>query len=418
MTWFSVFFSAAPYYYIPEFITKITRISQLVTVIAVLATLMHCLITKSFRKLSPSVSLVFCFFIWCFISLIWSVKVSETLYFIVVFIEFVILVWLIWENSRTLKQVNYLIWAYILGTIVSGCYILFNFFSANAIIEQAGVTEYERYSTGAINLNDQAAIIVLGIGLALYFIRQKNYYRNYKTRIICLIAIIIGTVGVGLTGSRGGVVCLIFTILFSIFALSMRGRLILILLTLSFIFILPTFSTYLNKFSFVQRIETLNEDALSGHFGNRTIIWLAAKNLIIESPLLGSGAGTFNDAIIPYLGYSKAPHNTFIAVFAQVGLVGFSILLWIIYSLFRACRRHFSREIRNVSYMLLSFWLISSMTLGLDREKITWLVFALVAALLYAPHKEGAYSSELSISNKPENLPPLPLHAPVNGGVK
>lgn len=416
LTWLSVFFSAAPYYFIPEIIPKITRISQVVTVLAVPVTILVCLKKGHFRPLSKTILLILAFFLWSAASLGWTIDITETLYFLMLFVEFILLVWLIWENSWTLEQAEHLVFAYILGTLVSSFQIISNFLSGDAIIEHSGLSEFERYTTGAINLNDQAMIITLGVALAIYFLRQKH---SLRLRQVCIIAIILGCVGVLLTGSRAGAVCLVTTIFVSVVSLSNRNRILAVIPAICIIFSLPFISQYVSDFSFLERIATLQDDTLSGHFGNRAVIWSAAAQLIMNSPLIGSGAGTFNEAIIPYLGYSKAPHNTFIAILAQEGIIGLLIFALIIYSLLRESRKN-SDQIQNVSYILLAFWCIASLTLGLDREKITWLIFIMISVLLHgrrtmSPSKRLSGNQFTQVSEPPPNFGPQMKECNVQG---
>jgi len=78
--------------------------------------------------------------------------------------------------------------------------------------------------------------------------------------------------------------------------------------------------------------------------GIRMVLWQNTLEMIRERPLLGSGTGSFGAAyrqkVAGQSGWraenlSSDPHNQYLKIAAEHGLVGLAVFLWLIVSAFR-----------------------------------------------------------------------------------
>ncbi len=86
-------------------------------------------------------------------------------------------------------------------------------------------------------------------------------------------------------------------------------------------------------------------------FKGRELMWLATFNMIKEHPIIGVGVNTFrlnyqnyqggflnnHPEYIPYLGSAESPHNQFLEITAEQGIVGVLLFLWINIVFFKSC---------------------------------------------------------------------------------
>jgi O-antigen ligase len=134
------------------------------------------------------------------------------------------------------------------------------------------------------------------------------------------------------------------------------------------------------------RIATTGQEITEGTMDGRKGIWIGAWRAFQERPLLGFGAGAFRTAVaatpLPvgqHYPHNTNPHNAFLAVLVEQGLVGFAIFgllvaicvarLWVMPS-----------SDRKTAAVLMLTWFVGAMSLGWQYRKPTWLLFGLLAA--------------------------------------
>jgi O-antigen ligase len=120
-------------------------------------------------------------------------------------------------------------------------------------------------------------------------------------------------------------------------------------------------------------------DIESGYLSGRGEIWRAGWEVFLERPVLGSGIGTFPNAVLPVLPQSKAGHNTSLTLLVEVGIVGLALFA----ALFLTCAWTIaglpSRDRKFWTSLMLAL-LITALAHDSHGDKITWVLFALLAA--------------------------------------
>jgi len=127
------------------------------------------------------------------------------------------------------------------------------------------------------------------------------------------------------------------------------------------------------------RIKAGIDSIASFDLTRRVNIWLAGLKVFNSQPLIGTGAGTFPVAVEPVLGQARSPHNTFISVLVEQGIIGFILfivtLIIVINTAFKAPPLR-----RTVWLGLLSVWFVGSNLLGWDYRIPTWFIFGLLVS--------------------------------------
>ena len=184
-------------------------------------------------------------------------------------------------------------------------------------------------------------------------------FRNSKKKISIIFS--LGSIGLLLAGlistqSRGGLLGLssmcIMCIVVSKKKLS--ALLAVISLALCFIFFLP--SDILQRYSTL----TVYRENIDPSARSRLFIWKKGLQMFVDHPFTGVGIGQFGVAFgteyrdrdqeweeifAPYFGYNAwlRPHNTFVQVLAEIGIIG---ILGLVFFLITTCRYlwHISRS--------------------------------------------------------------------------
>jgi O-antigen ligase len=172
----------------------------------------------------------------------------------------------------------------------------------------------------ATDPNYFATSLLLPISLAIGHFLSSH---NWLSKIGLLIATAAMAFAVFLSMSRGTLVALIVMAFFYAYKLRMSWRLLipvsLLLLTLIAV---PE--------SFWMRLEPANLRTGSG----RTNIWVVGVAILKHYGLLGVGLNNFNTAFTDYAGYAPVfngvfqdSHNTYLKIWAELGLVGLSLFI-------------------------------------------------------------------------------------------
>jgi len=111
----------------------------------------------------------------------------------------------------------------------------------------------------------------------------------------------------------------------------------------------------------------------------RRDLWDAGFNVFPEHPLLGVGAGTYG-AMLKSQGRRFLPaHNLAIGLLVEQGIVGLSLFAALLGACFLTVFRMPPPD-RKVWAVLMLCWLVGTMSLSVERWKVTWLFFGLLSA--------------------------------------
>lgn len=204
-----------------------------------------------------------------------------------------------------------------------------------------------------VNPNQLAWIMVTTVPFIYYFLWQRNTF--LKTLTLIYISII--GYGLFLTGSRSGILSLVIIILIISFfskrrklAMTIVGAVVLPLLFFSISMLGPSLkdrylsiidSSAQNRSTFDARIDSLK----------RTIKTIAHK------PLFGHGIGTSKETNVNLIAgsHERRTHNFYIETLQELGVIGFLIFFYYIFSIIRVLMRtrEYSQRIIESSDFLL-----------------------------------------------------------------
>lgn len=225
--------------------------------------------------------------------------------------------------------------------------------------------------------NNMAALYMVGVSIALYNI-------VYKKKKIVLNGLIFGinTFGVGLTGSRGGLITFLavmfcFVILTDKSKNKIRSLVLKILFSFGLLVIVYLILQLLLPASSFERI--LGFDNYEGG-SNRDFIWKNVWSLFSASPLFGAGWGSYYG----YNGYFTAVHNTYLAMLSDVGIIGFSLffapVIWVV--------KESLRKKIPLSIIILVTGLVPSIFLDAINKRFFWNAIILAFVIINGQTRE------------------------------
>lgn len=286
----------------------IGRVSGL---LAFLTGLLTLLAEASPRAMRLAHGLLMGFVLWSSLSYIWSIDQQLTTERILTNIQLLLMVLLLWQFVRSRRALAQMMSAYVMGTLVSCAYTMANYLK--------GVTAvYNRYAAPGYDPNDLGLILALSIPMSAYLagvehrrLRAWLYRLHLPIVLWCIV----------LTASRGALLAVLAAMCFVPFTFNRvpAGRKAL-LLALSGVVLAG--AIYMAPQSALERLSTTHSELASGSLNERRDIWKAGLQVWNENPVLGIGAGAFQEAVRPLFGMPLAAHNLFVALLAELGVVG------------------------------------------------------------------------------------------------
>ena len=111
----------------------------------------------------------------------------------------------------------------------------------------------------------------------------------------------------------------------------------------------------------------------------------------MKSPILGVGTGDFpaeyekiNKIMSPYVIRTVQPHNMYMLVLAQLGIIGLASLAWIFYAQFKIALSSNSEFVRHVGVAMPIFFLIIMLSDSYLLGHYTGNLFILFSSIIYS----------------------------------
>ena len=226
-------------------------------------------------------------------------------------------------HSTTWNSMALIIVGYVVGTIVVVVELILNSrVSLQDMLQSVlswavlttGENDVERFSLGGTNFNYLSYTFCAAAALAM--ILAITARRRWPFVILAVVQLVLALFGLTLTGTRGavyGIVALIVWVAIAWIAPKFCFWSLLAIVAVAQVRITVGVGT-----DVVDRLEGARA---TGTLSGRTDIWAKAKELWLESPVLGSGQGA-NQAI-----YGVEAHNAVLNALAGTGVVGCGLLL-------------------------------------------------------------------------------------------
>ena len=163
-----------------------------------------------------------------------------------------------------------------------------------------------------------------------------------------------------------------------------------------------------------QRFGSTKEEVEQGTLNGRLQIWTAGVHAFVQKPVLGYGAGGFDNAIVPWFGRPRAPHNSYLCILVEQGVLGFLVWITMYFVLFLQVLK-LPKLDRRFALVLLGTMAIAMLPLGWDDRKPVWFIAGLLVAYCVAMRGRGpavpAPPRPVTVTATPHARRPVPIGA-------
>lgn len=311
--------------------------------------------------------------LWSFMTYFWSVYPSGTLVRSMTYAQLTLMVWMLWQIGRERGRRLGIFQAYVLGGHAANVMVLVSF--VRGVSDRVSLNG-TRYSIGSGDPNYLASAIALGIPLAWYLF---THGRGRWMRWINLLYIPSSLTVIGLAASRGGMLTALTALLVipaMLFELRVWQRIGIVLALAA---LLPLAVSYVPQQN-VERLLGTTTSVAQGDISGRYKIWSAGLEYLdgnLHTLVIGVGTLGFRYAVAPILGEVVAPHNSFLSVLVDNGLVGFGLFMTALLVAMLPYLRAPPGE-RNFGLVLWGALMVALLPLNWEQQKTLWFVLALL----------------------------------------
>ena len=334
-------------------ISLIFPIDNIIVLIMCIAALIF-LINNNF-KLHISIKkivLIMCIMLYFLVSFLLKQNNNNTILFLMYFIVFGIIPIIIIKKEIEIKKI-YICIVYLSILIIP--YILTQNFFINSTIESG-------------NLMGLSYALLPGILASSYCILNCEFSK--KQKIISAIIFIIYTLVYINIASRGAVLSVVAyylgLFLIKVYEKKLKSILYIIIVFLTVALCIINYQKILTvlqegleliniDFKAIDKMERLMEDEDINFLNGRDVIYEIAINEIKEHPIIGNGIATFYDL------YGGHPHNLFIQIFYETGIIPFLFSLILIIKILYELLNSKNKELKEFIIFLVSASLVQLM---------------------------------------------------------
>jgi len=313
---------------------------------------------------------VFLFLLLGCLSLIWTTNIYNSILFIPLFIAGPILFYIITNSIQKQKTIDILILTIIIVGLAMGIYGILQYLGIDFEFWEGNVGR-QRVMGLFGNVNYFAEYIILPLSLTIGLILAKNTIFN---RIFLFIALIAMGGALVFTFTRGSYLAItiavpVILLLYFKSASSEKNKtiykkyilyfLLVAIVALSIIYIPHPLNREGTTLGRLRSRVTLESLTSGGSVLRRVATWKFTWMMIEDYPIMGSGIGTYgyhslkyqadffaegdNRNLYPH-GFAVQAHNEYLQLWAELGIIGLLILLWIIFT-------HYRKVIVNIHKM-------------------------------------------------------------------
>jgi O-antigen ligase len=351
--------------------------------------LVTIVVTGRMREPIPYLFALAVFVAWIALTTFWSANPAESLGAVLLWLQTLLLVYILWDLYRTKPALRAGLQAYVLGAYTAVFGAVLNYFGSNPFY-----SHQDRYSLGDTNPDGYGFIVALGVPLACYLAASAEMPKIF--RLLNYGYIPVAFLGIALSGTRtasvGAAVGLLYG-LATLTRLRLFARVAVVALLAAALFFLFPIVQPLTSF---QRLGTTPTEVTEGDLNGRIAQWEQGLRAFVGHPVLGVGTDMYRSVNT----LNKVAHNSYLSVLVELGLIGFvffATILWIVVGQ----ARRLPRWDRNFWMTVLLVWAIGASTLTWEHRKTTWLflTFAVAAAAAGARRVRSRADDLIDISD-------------------
>jgi len=286
------------------------------------------------------------------------------------YFQLAVLVLLIYDLTKNKQILKTCVSVYLISYFVSSIIVEFNVMGMRDLWNYSG-----RISMNNQDLNTTARELAILIVL-IFSILDKNGFRFTFKNIMLMVIVVILLINMFNTGSRGGLITLVFGIL-AVVILNFRLNFVIRYILIIPAFIILIFNSVVSNEVFMRRI---NDSLYAGDTGNRLELASRGWKMFLEKPIFGWGFDLYSyytNLKRPNLLGQEVIHNAFLQILLGVGIIGFILFAIGVIRAIKITINNSNNEYGFLPLIILLTNLFGALSLELAKNKIFWIVIVI-----------------------------------------
>jgi len=300
-------------------------------------------------------------------------------------LKMIILYFIIVETVNSKKKATAILTAFLFSAIVVGVDVIFQLITGVDFIRQYSLCG-GRITGPFNNQNNLAAWLMIIVPLFSCFLYFGSKNLSKKTKYLLFFLDMILIVFLVLTCTRGAWIAIILSLILTGIIFKSKKLIIITILAAALLLSFTTKSVKERAVSIVP---------VSGAPNIRVTLWQEAILIIKDFPVLGCGLNTYSITAPKYKiaeGGGIYPHNSYLQMAAETGLLGLGAFLWIMITVFKTSWDNL-KKINDKFYNALLIGLLAGLfaflahsfvdtnLYSLQFRFLLWFVIGLIVAL-------------------------------------
>lgn len=298
------------------------------------------------------------------LSILWSINRDNSINQVTLFLwPSIIVAMAINYSIKCNRDISLYLVSYIIGCLIS---TVATFMFRDQTLAVAIIAGEERLTAFGQDQNTLAYLLCIGFTICLDYFRKSG---NTNLRFPCIALLVSLVVVILSTGSRTGLILTVFV--FSLYSMSSGNYKNFILIVLLIILLSPIIYNYIPETIWERFLET-GELVENGNFSERGDIWESGLSALSkENFITGVGYSNFSTMLRNHFGWQMASHNTYLSYISDLGIIGFTFFIRILYVMFKFIRKIFviEKDIYVFAYIIPFFVIMFT----LETEYKRWL---------------------------------------------
>ncbi len=247
--------------------------------------------------------------------------------------------------------------------------------------------------------------VFLATTAVILFSRLLSQRYTWRSKLPMLIFFLASTgnlmISTGRTGQLAFLVAMGIAVIIH-YRLTIKSLLIFgVFSSILFIGAYNTIDLFKQRFDMgISDVQKLQNNNFESSWGQRVVYWFVTIDILKNDPLLGVGIGDYKEAAINVLtqntynlpastiaickGMSHY-HNQYLMILAQVGIIGFALMLWLLFELFRLKIQ--DSELREFAILGMSVFTVASIAEPLWMLQFPIILFVFIVAISLAAQR-------------------------------
>ena len=344
-------------------------------------------IKPSFRNIPSGLKYLIIYFAYAIIhSLIIAVWSNEGLASIIrssaiTNIQLAIMIMIIYDITKKREVLVGCTGIYVFSYFISSMMVYIDFMELQYLWNKSG-----RLTMNYQDLNTVARELAIMIVLIVCILTIKSYRTTY-VRLVLFVITFVFIVNIINTGSRGGLITLMFGLLIATILHLKFSRMYLYFAALTII-IFFLYETILSNMVMMERLE---KTIYVRDTGGRFELFARGWQMFLEKPIMGWGP----DRYYYYTGFRPNAlgmaviHNAYLQILLGVGLVGFLFFVVGMYKIIKITIKKSNNLYGSIPLIILLTNLLGALPLDLARNKMFWIINILALNASYIKKKNS-----------------------------